>query len=232
MKKMHRFICEFREEDGHVVIESSNVVRQIQTIVRLSVGEKIAVLDGLGKTVQLELTDVEDAVRGRVIHTSMHEGELDVSVTMYVAILKRDLFELVIEKLTELGVKEIVPITTDRTIKLGLRHDRLLSIARETTELSGRSVIPTIHEPISFDAVFKGRQDQVMHIFFDQGEKNVSSLSFAKEQGRAGWVGPEGGWSEREQTMIKESKCILASLTETTLRGETAAILGSYVLSR
>ncbi len=227
MKKIHRFITDMREEGGVVTVETGSVVRQIRDVLKLVTGEVVALLDGHGRVVEIELTRVGDMVEGRALRTWQNEGEASNKVTMYVAILKRNLFELVVEKMTELGVTHIVPIITDRTVKLGLKHDRLLAIAKEATELSGRSVVPTIHEPMSFDEALSGADMNAEHCFFDRVGKAMGSAHVGGA--KAGWIGPEGGWSERECEKAKAAGFTAVSLGTTTLRGETAAIVASYV---
>jgi 16S rRNA (uracil1498-N3)-methyltransferase len=230
MKKIHRFISEFRKEEEELVVETVAITRQIQTVLKLSPGEHIAILDGEGSVFEIELTAVKPEVRGKLVRTGDREKEISVSLVMYVAVLKGDLFELIVQKMTEIGVTDIIPLLTDRTIKLGIKHERLISIARESTELAGRSVPPHIHEPMTFDQALKERAKDAEHVFFDMAGNDISLVSLEKNTHRSGWIGPEGGWSEREQKQAVEAGFTQASLTQTTLRGETAAILASYAL--
>lgn len=229
MKKIHRFICKFQKEGEGITIETGTVARQIQIILKLKEGETVSVCDGTGIIFDMVLTELTPQVRGRVTKTHPYIPEVP-EITMYVAILKRDLFELVVQKLTEIGVMHIIPLQTDRTVKLGLKLDRLESIAKEAAEVSGRATVPRIYEPVTFTGALEGRDTNVTHVFFDLDAPDLSTYALRGVTSIAGWVGPEGGWSEKEVQKVKEAGFTLASLASKTFRGETAAIVGSFAL--
>ena len=86
-------------------------------------------------------------------------------MTLYCAVLKRENFEWVVQKCTELGIRAIIPIVTTRTVKTGLKMDRLRIIAKEAAEQSGRGIIPVINNPLEFDRALEEAKHQ-QNIFF------------------------------------------------------------------
>jgi len=166
------------------------------------------------KYVELEL--------GEIIQ---NKNELDVEIYLYCAILKRENFELVAQKTTELGVSKIIPIITDRTVKQGLKIDRLEKIIREAAEQSGRGRLPDLSEAVELESIMENELEGV-NVFFhvaeihtprreytpplsrgelplDHKDEEMSiCLPIKKDSGGHQrinlFVGPEGGWSKKE----------------------------------
>jgi 16S rRNA (uracil1498-N3)-methyltransferase len=148
-------------------------------------------------------------------------------VTLFCAVLKKENFELVVQKATECGVSKIIPIITARTVKTGLNLERLQKIAREASEQSGRSTVPEISEPISFDESLEMTRQNDLKILFDISGKFLGKTS---KNSPAIWIGPEGGWTPEEIKKATQNNFKIASLGPNTLRAETAAIVATYML--
>ncbi len=220
--KIHRFIGDFDLAQNTLEIGGEEG-RQMAKILRLEPGEKIELSDGKGKSALAEIIEIVGAaVKIRV--ESREEAKLEREVSLYCAILKKENFELVVQKATECGVSKIIPILTARTIKTGLNMERLRKIAKEAAEQSGRNSVPEISEPRDFKNALEATTGEniLFHMsgtkFEKSGTKNMNI-----------WIGPEGGWSEEELTLSKEKSFSVASLGPLTLRGETAAMIGSYL---
>lgn len=148
---------------------------------------------------------------------------------LFISVLKGDNFEMVVQKTTELGVDHIVPFISDRTIKKNLNMSRLEKIAIEATEQSGRRSVPKVHEIINFSEIFdlafaKGVEIFVCH----QDGKNFTEAFKGKINARkssAFIVGPEGGWSPKEEKAFDENKIKKISISNNVLRAETAGVL-------
>jgi 16S rRNA (uracil1498-N3)-methyltransferase len=152
-------------------------------------------------------------------------------VKLLLAVFKFDRMEWAIEKCTELNVTTIVPVSARRTEKhLALAADKRVErwrrIAREASQQSRRITPPEIASPLKLGDVLK--TEAALRIVLAETEKeaglsnvlrgqsNVASLALA--------VGPEGGWTEDESRAFEEAGWIAATLGETILRAETAAI--------
>jgi 16S rRNA (uracil1498-N3)-methyltransferase len=148
------------------------------------------------------------------------------------ALVKKDNFELVAQKVTEIGVTHIVPILCEHSEKRKLNTERLNKIVLEASEQSGRGDIPTIHEVMKIEEVFqKGILPQEKIVLHPEGDalgKYMSGLHEVKSF--AVFIGPEGGFSPKEIELLKSYNVPVVSLGDQILRAETAAIAISSLL--
>jgi len=214
--KIHRFI-------GH--IEDPEITRQIRNVLKLKVGEKIILGDGKGHDSLLEITHVDKEIRYKLIET-IETTKPKRQVNLYLAILKKENFELAVQKAVECGVSTITPIITERTIKTGLNFPRLEKIILEASEQCGRTTLPELFEIFDFSEAIDSYAEE--KIIFHTGE-NTKDYTANKDASSVNiFVGPEGGFTEKEILLAKERGYTSASLGPLTLRGETAAIIGTY----
>jgi 16S rRNA (uracil1498-N3)-methyltransferase len=157
------------------------------------------------------------------------------SVTLALSIFKFDRMEWAIEKCTELGVARIVPVIARRTdthlaAAALKRTERWRRIAREASEQSRRSSVPGIVDPLKIKDVVA--LPGGMRIVLAESEKQ-SALKDVLSSPRSEVVlavGPEGGWTDEELELFRESGWIFASLGNTILRAETATIAAVAVV--
>jgi 16S rRNA (uracil1498-N3)-methyltransferase len=175
-----------------------------------------------------------------------------VPITLLLAIFRFDRMEWAIEKCTELNVTAIIPVVARRTEKhLALaaakRVERWRRIAREAAEQSRRTSPPEIREPLKLreaveilhNAVIPpqgfspsggscGYHQQELHVVLAENERETTLSEVLRTHGEAKSlalaVGPEGGWIADELQLFAQSQWIAASLGDTILRAETAAV--------
>lgn len=197
-----------------------------------------------------------DAVRRATI-TAISAGRVEFSlgelqpippasqITLALAIFKFDRMEWAIEKCTEIGVARIVPIIARRTdshlaAAAAKRHERWQRLARKAAEQSRRAAPPEIAAPIKLrdlssagvpPAIQPGSPatKPVPHIVLAESEHNTRLRDILNAQADAVTlaVGPEGGWAHDELQWFRDSDWTSASLGETILRAETAAIVAT-----
>jgi len=150
-------------------------------------------------------------------------------VTVYLSIFKFDRMEWALEKLTELGVSHVVPMTAQRTEEhlakaAAKRVERWRKIAREASQQARQIAPPEIAEPVALKKAIA--QEQGSRIVLSEVEETVSLKSALTDckPPLALAFGPEGGWSETELEIFKAAEWKPASLGHTILRAETAAI--------
>lgn len=230
MAHFHRFIGKFDFVGHHVKIFDEDLIEQIRKVLRLRIGDKITLCDGELNEALVEIEEMnKEKLSGKILEAWKNQNEPAKDVVLYCSILKRDNFELVVQKATEIGVKEIAPIICERTVKTGLRNNRLKKIIKEAAEQSGRGVVPKLDEAVSFEEALEAAQENDLNLFFDVNG-NRRDWENRGDAGSVGiFIGPEGGWTEEEIKIAKNARFQIVSLGRLTLRSETAAIVGSYL---
>ena len=215
MSKIHRFISDFDLSKKELEIEGE-IAHQIIKVLKLKLGEKIELCNEKHISAMADICKIE-----KIIQDTKKETE----ITLFCSILKKENFEMVVQKTTEIGISKIIPIITSRTIKTGLNLERLKKITKEASEQSGRVIVPEISEPNEFANVIEIAKGE--NILFDKSGSNFTINDKLKPINL--FIGPEGGWTEREIEIAKNHNFKIATLGSLTLRGETAAIISTYL---
>ena len=191
-------------------------------------GDEIWVVNGTGIAARATLASIGDsALKLRVTEEIKNRGELDAHLILAVANLKGDHLKLIVEKATELGVNEIIPLLTDHTIKKGINRNRLERIAISAMKQSRRSSCPLVHDLTPFTTAVKNLSNAV-HLFCHASDNSstlvMSLLDRAVTKPVVIWIGPEGDWSKDEIDLASISDYTFTGLGPRRLRAETAAI--------
>jgi 16S rRNA (uracil1498-N3)-methyltransferase len=232
--KVHRFIGNFNLDKKISSISDKEIYNQIKNVLRLKSGEQIILGDGGGREALAEITDFgKHSVGINILRTEVNRNEPEMKPVLYLAVLKKENFELAAEKAVETGVAEIVPVVTARTVKTNLRIDRLEKIIREAAEQSGRGILPTIGKILTFREAARQAEENDSNLFFEIHAPRFEQRKLAVDVGRrvGVWIGPEGGWDEEEIKTAEEKNFQIVSLGKLTLRAETAAIVASYLVA-
>jgi 16S rRNA (uracil1498-N3)-methyltransferase len=208
--------------------------QHLSRVLRAAVGQSFDLI--IGDSVRRgHITSVrDDRVEFELAEEVTSSSPPDVGLLL--AIFKFDRMEWAIEKCTELGVGRILPVIARRTdahlgAAAGKRAERWRRIAQEASEQSRRNSIPRICEPASLKNVLSKPGDH--RIVLSEAEKKIRLRdAFESRQSNESVllaIGPEGGWTEEELTLFAENGWISASLGETILRAETAAIAATAI---
>ncbi|MFA7201869.1 MAG: RsmE family RNA methyltransferase [Candidatus Paceibacterota bacterium] len=226
--KIHRFFLNTGFLEGEISISDIEFVHQIRDVLKLHNGEMCVLFNAAGQEAQATITAYHEnrALLNVEKITQREEGK--TRIILYCAVLKRENFELVVQKATELGVSEIIPILTQRTIKTGLRKDRLEKIATEASEQSGRVSIPQIGTVCSFTEALEKAQDNIYTIVLHTGGERIAQEGKDKIGSIGVFIGPEGGFTDEEIQQAREYQYHIHTFPNMTLRAETAAIIGVF----
>lgn len=226
--RKHRFISDFNFSVSPLIVTDQAMIDQWRKVLRLEVGAELILGDGRGQVAEGRLLSFgRDRAEIEIISVELVGDSPRRPVALYLAILKRDNFELAVQKAVECGVTRIVPINTERTVKLGLNTDRLAKIIREAAEQSGRAFLPELGPGQDFSIALKKAREAGDVIIFDLAGETLPTLLPVSPQSI--FIGPEGGFTEAEVAQARAAGACVASLGPLTLRAETAAIISSYL---
>ncbi len=205
-------------------------------VLRARVGQDFDIATGStvrrGRISFVDDARVEFESRRRNLRTDQAE------ITLVLAVFKFDRMEWAIEKCTELGVARIVPVIARRTdshlaAASAKRVERWQRIARQAAEQSRRAAPPEIAAPVKLAEALD--LPAALRIVLAESEEQTLLRDVVKpqtaEDGIVLAVGPEGGWTEGELQSFRQSGWISASLGNTILRAETAAIAATAVVA-
>ncbi|MBU0577453.1 16S rRNA (uracil(1498)-N(3))-methyltransferase [Patescibacteria group bacterium] len=226
---MHRFYLPSLEiKDKMLIISDKRIVHQTGKVLRMWKEDRFQVFDDNGDEFVVEIESINKfRIIAEIVETVKSDTEPSVEVSLYQAVPKKPaLFELVVQKATELGVARIFPLITERTEKRRItKFERLFSIAMEATEQSGRTKIPVIQHPVTFEDVIGGLSNPYIGYEYE-GKKYLLNYGDSLYKGNELQIiiGPEGGLSQHEIDLAKEAKVKPFTLGPRILRTETAAI--------
>ncbi len=245
---MHRFFLSPQNIQAGSVTFPPDLSHQIDAVLRLQSGQSVVVLDGQGQEYQVELTSVDHgSVSGRIVSRQLAAGEPPIHLTLYLALSRREKFEWMLQKCTEVGAATFAPVLTSRTLVQDERDtvkklDRWQRILREAAEQSHRGRIPALREPLRFDAALQDAAHHDLKLIPWEGEQSVtlrqaltSPTGLAQTPGQrnpsaAIFIGPEGGFSEEEIQSARRAGFQPITLGARILRMETAAVVAAALL--
>ena len=215
--------------------------RHLRDVLRLRQAGEIYIFDGAGHEFHCTVETIgKDSTDLRVLsNVEPTRPESPLHLTLAIALLKGEKFDLVIQKATELGVKRMAPLETERAdIRLRDSEDaqkrvtRWRRIALEAAKQSGRAFVPEITAPLTLSSLVSAERKpstESAHLMF--AERSGTSLgeatkSFAEQSTEiVALVGPEGGWADEEIELARANGWKIVTLGGRTMRAETAAIV-------
>jgi 16S rRNA (uracil1498-N3)-methyltransferase len=231
---MSRFYVPAPRIEKGMLRVGGNEVKHIRRVLRLKAGDGIIVFDSLGK--EYEGTIIEEATSSVVIKIQnifLSKRDSSLEITLAQSLLKGEKMDYLIQKATELGVKEIIPFFSSRSVPLLeksgrlKRHHRWGRIAIEASKQCGRGVVPKI-EPLQdySELLHIASPSSLRLILWEREGGNLKEvLERSKEKTRIFFiVGPEGGFSQSEVEEAKRAGFIPVTLGKRILRAETASL--------
>jgi 16S rRNA (uracil1498-N3)-methyltransferase len=236
----HRFFIPGIDKTARTIRFPDNIARQIRLVLRLKPNDRVLVLDGEGTSFQIQLTRVgENETLGKVLEIQTLKSNIPASIHLFFPLSKHEKVEWILQKGTEVGVSAFHPFISERTLVQKMevsekKTSRWESIIREAAEQSRRTDLPELFPSDALEhvvqiAVEQSNRTLVAWVAEEQGTIK-EALADLKDQAQsipsiAVFVGPEGGFSDREIDQLKTQAAHTVSLGSYILRMETAAIL-------
>lgn len=225
---MQRYFAD--KKDNNIFILSNEDSYHINTVMRMNLKDKIEIIYD-NKTYISEIIELGSSVKANVVEELEINNELSISVTIVQSLVKEQKMDYILQKTTELGVSEIIPYMATRSIiKLDNKQDKKVErwqkIVKEASEQSKRNYIPIVRNPITLsNLVNLSDYDMKFLCTVNENSQNIKKL-LSNVTGNVRMlfvIGPEGGFSEEEESKMIENGFISLSLGSSVLRTETAS---------
>ncbi|MHA6318082.1 16S rRNA (uracil(1498)-N(3))-methyltransferase [Altererythrobacter sp. CAU 1778] len=212
--------------DGATIAVEGQQAHYLSRVMRVTAGDVVIVCDDITGEWACE---VAEAGKRQVVLRAvekLRERESVPDLWLCPALLKKDRFDIVLEKATELGVAEIRPVLTRRCVADKLNLDRGRGITVEAAEQCARTALPRLEAPQKLEAMLRDWPADRALYFADELGGEAAAKAFTGRSGSAAiLVGPEGGFDEAEREVIRAHPAARPiTLGPRILRGETAAI--------
>ncbi len=219
-----------------IVVLDEDTSKHVVQVLRMQNGEKIKLTDGKGNVFTCEITDNH---RKKCVVTVIEKSEiknLKSKICIAVSPVKNNSrFEWFLEKATEIGVSEIVPLICERTEKQQLKIERLNGILISAMLQSQQAWLPVLQPAIKYiDYVTQAKADESLQKFIAHCEEDKKTLlsNIQPTFNNTILIGPEGDFTHKEIELAIESGFEPVSLGETRLRTETAAMVAVVLLNK
>ncbi len=227
--RFHRF---FSSENIEAVLQkpgdtlsSAHHTEQWRKVFRCKPGDSVILFDGSGFDFLCEIKDYQGETTILALVSKEKNAVIPAhDITLAAAIVKKDTFEWIVQKATELGVSRIIPVIAERSEKKNINIDRLQKIMIEAVEQSGRATVPVLDTTIDLSEAVSGLEAATSLVWepeaplFDKTKDMVGKKVI--------YIGPEGGWSSKELALFKERGIAVYSMGPQILRAETAVVAG------
>lgn len=239
---MQHFFAEPSCVEGEQIRLTGSDVNHMKNVLRMKPGEEVCVSDGEGMDYfcKVEGYEGKEALL-EIVQKEASQTELPSHIVLFQGLPKGDKMEWIVQKAVELGAYSIVPFAAKRSVvkldqkKAGKKQERWQAIAKGAAEQSGRGMIPEVKEVMSFqDAMKYAKELDVVLVPYElqEGMKATEEVIQKIQPGESVgiFIGPEGGFDEREIEQAKEAGAVPVTLGKRILRTETAGLTTLSIL--
>ncbi|MFT3908962.1 MAG: RsmE family RNA methyltransferase [Ferruginibacter sp.] len=227
------YIDEINTNTANLVLNEETSKHVVQ-VLRMKVGEQLQITNGKGNLFTTEIINDHKKKAEVKILSSTFVKAPEKKISIAISLVKNtSRFEWFLEKATEIGVNEIIPLICTRTEKQHFRLDRMNGILISAMLQSQQAWLPVLHEPVQFGNLemsqFENYEKYIAHCLPDDNKKPLH-LQIFKSSNRLILVGPEGDFTTQEIDHALQNNFTAVALGETRLRTETAGIVAATLL--
>jgi len=235
MSLSYFYIEQFDPGSKEIVLDEETSYHIVQ-VLRMKPEEKLQLTDGRGNLVTGNILECHKKHCTIRVEGTMYREQGSRKIAIAISLIKNtSRFEWFLEKATEIGITEIIPLICERTIKEKFRFDRMKGICISAMLQSQQTWLPVLHEPVAYDLLFKMKEvataSQKFIAHCVEGERHhLGQLVDTSLASQIILIGPEGDFSPAEIELAMQMKFIPVSLGETRLRTETAGVVAATLL--
>ena|SRR3989344_9465620 len=230
--RLHRFYIKTPITDEQFDIIDRELISQWRSVFRYNVGSQVVLFDGSGTNYLCMITSLRNlGATMEIVSKKPNKNMPKINLCLCIGIIKKDNFEWAVQKATELGVSQIIPVLCERSEKKNLNMERLEKIAIEASEQSDRGDVPKIYEILELEKLLqKNMLPEQKIVLHPEGKYIGDFLSENQFKDLTVFIGPEGGFSENEIKELALHNVPAISLGSQILRAETAVVAVSSLL--
>ncbi|MEO6254284.1 MAG: 16S rRNA (uracil(1498)-N(3))-methyltransferase [Ferruginibacter sp.] len=207
--------------------------KHIVQVLRMQNGEQLQLTNGKGDLFTVEITDNNrKRCSVKILQTINHKPQTP-NITIAISPIKNNTrFEWFLEKATEIGVSEIIPLLCSRTEKTAFKFERMNSILVSAMLQSQQTWLPVLHKPTKFNELIKSSNQQQKFIAhcIDDAKQSLADLNNESLSSKIILIGPEGDFTSDEVELAIKNNFTAVTLGNTRLRTETAGIVAATLL--
>jgi len=236
---MFRFFIDRKIEDqNNIVIKEKDIIHKLSKVLRVKLGDVFILFDSDANEYQVQIENISKTqIVGKSLKRSYIERELAVNINLFQALLKKDKFEWVVQKVTEIGVKKIYPILSANCVVKDLNKNKLVryqKIINEATMQCGGKIPAKINELLEFEMSLKNLNPHDLNLIAHEIESEDNLNNILKPHNKNViniFIGPEGGFAQEEIDLAQRYSLIPINLGPRILRAETAAIVACSLIA-
>ena len=226
---------QYKKDDCYYIYSDNSDYNHIKNVLRMSIADELLISSN-GESHLCEIIEVCDQyIKAKISIENYNDTSLPISIHLFQGLPKSDKMEFVIQKAVELGADEIIPVETENCVvkldskKKDSKVARWQAICESAAKQSKRNTIPRVSKVMSFkNALEKSKELDVVLIPYEN-EEGMATTKKALKSIKSGmsvgiFIGPEGGFDDREVDIATEMGAVSISLGKRILRTETAAI--------
>lgn len=230
---MQRYFIKEKQAEEFVLYEQD--IHHIKKVMRCKINDQIEVVYD-NKVYLCNIINLEP-IKLEIISEYTEDRTSNIDLTIAVALVQEQKFDLILQKLTELGVNTIIPIKTERSIvkldekKLEKKYQRWNTICKEASEQSHRTNIPKIEKVMTLKELTNINKDVKLICSLNETTKPLDFYLTNEIKSIIFVIGPEGGFSKKEEEFLQSNNYNSVTLGKRVLRVETAAIYVTSIIN-
>tara|TARA_B000000532_G_scaffold189089_1_gene155094 strand:+ start:48 stop:788 length:741 start_codon:yes stop_codon:yes gene_type:complete len=237
---MHRFFINNDLIKGKEISLENPTSHQIKNVLRMNEGDYFELFNNTGNSYKAKIIDSEGNLIKCFIEDQLKTSQDEIEINVFQSIIKISKLELIVDKLTEIGISSFTPIVTERTQKKDIdslsenKLKRLKKISIESSEQSGKVYIPNISSIKRLRNLDIGSPDNLDIVFYENND-NAKKLNYLKnkffdKKSISVFIGPVGGFSIEEIEYFKCKESVIINLGNTIFKSDTASIISVALL--
>lgn len=227
MHKFNFFINPESIKENKIIIKEKELIRRISKVLRLNIGDNVNFLDNQNNIYNSKLIKISSTeISAEIIDKQTIKPQFILN--LYPSLIQKQEFELLAEKASEIGISSLTPLIAERSQLKTINLERIKKIVKQSAEQSKKILIPKINPATKIEKINQG-----IKIVLSQEGKNILEIKDKiKSSNEISLItGPEGDFTQKEIEFFKKNNFELVSISSSTLKSETAAILACFIIN-